>query len=89
MIRTLIVVASSQSVSTDIPAVGHCNRVQVETLGCYGYSTIATPPNTSNPVFHYYSASYVTIVVPIVIRTLVLLPTVITASIQWVNYLGE
>jgi hypothetical protein len=38
-------------VSTDVPAVGYGNRVQVETLGCYGYSTSATPPSTSNATF--------------------------------------
>jgi hypothetical protein len=31
-----------------------------ETLGRYGYRTSGTPPNTLNPTFHYFSASYVT-----------------------------
>jgi hypothetical protein len=50
----------SLSVSTDVPAVGHCNGVQIETLDCYGYSTTGTPSNTSNPALRCYSASYVT-----------------------------
>ncbi len=45
-----------------VPAVGYRHRVQVETLGCYGYSTSGTLPNTSNPALRYWSASYVTMV---------------------------
>ncbi len=34
--------------NSDVTAVGYCNRMSVETLGCYGYSTSGKPPNTSN-----------------------------------------
>jgi hypothetical protein len=43
-------------VYTNVPVVGYGNHVSDKTLGCSGYNTIGTPPNTSNSTFCNSSA---------------------------------